>query len=55
MSDIEKSDVLSKQIDCITFSGTFELALRGHHEQDSLPNPDVLWVIFWQSIIKGAS
>lgn len=49
MSDREKSDVLSKQIDCITFSGTFQLALSGHHEQGNLPNPDVFWVIFWQN------
>lgn len=49
MSDRVKSDVFSKQIDCITSSGTFELALRGHHEQDNLLNPDVIWVIFWQS------
>lgn len=49
MSDREKSVVLSKQNDCITSSGTFEVALRGHHEQDNLPNPDVFWVIFWQS------
>ncbi|KAG8291298.1 hypothetical protein J6590_108825 [Homalodisca vitripennis] len=33
--------VLSKLIDCINFCGAFELALRGHREQDDSSNPGI--------------